>query len=187
MNTTTITSNNETFSQITYNGISILVRDSDSYVNVSKMIIDLTGKKKRVDKLLSNGSWKEYFEEFQTIYSGRPNGHPDYIYKLNIKYNNKTQGWYFDPRLVNYVAIWASPKYAVTVGKIMDSIDKKVHEVLKKKELNDTVENAEPIYNEVVEEITTMNLLDKAWKKCNDSNDFSDYDKMKYIISDKMY
>lgn len=127
MSTTIITSNDETFTQTTYNGISILVRDSDSYVNVSKMLRDLTGRKKRIDKLLSNGSWIEYFDEFKTIYSGCPNGHSDFIYKLNQKYNNKTQGWYFDSRLVNYVAIWAFPKYAITVSSIMDLINERSH------------------------------------------------------------
>ncbi|EAX69292.1 hypothetical protein TVAG_551410 [Trichomonas vaginalis G3] len=57
---------------------------------------------------------------------------------------------YVDPRLVNYIAMWASPKYCIAVGKIMDSIDKKVHEKLDEEELEDTVENAKPLFEEEV-------------------------------------
>ncbi|EAX73863.1 N1R/p28-like protein, putative [Trichomonas vaginalis G3] len=62
----------------------------------------------------------------------------------------QVRGTYVDPRLLNYIAMWASPKYCITVGKIMDSIDKKVHEKLDEEELEDTVENAKPLFEEEV-------------------------------------
>jgi hypothetical protein len=54
------------------------------------------------------------------------NDHPP-NYKIKKGYTGDFQGWYFDQRLVNYVAIWASPKYAVTVGKIMDAVNERYH------------------------------------------------------------
>ncbi|EAX88820.1 hypothetical protein TVAG_300190 [Trichomonas vaginalis G3] len=60
------------------------------------------------------------------------------------------KGYYVHRLLVNTVAMWASPKYCIAVGKIMDSIDKKVHEKLDEEELEDTVENAKHLFEEEV-------------------------------------
>lgn len=52
-----ITCSNETFTQSDYNGFSILIRDSDGYINGTKMVKDIntkTGKNKRLRKILEN-------------------------------------------------------------------------------------------------------------------------------------
>ena len=92
-----------------------------------------------------------------------------YMYDLNkglcVK-NNELRGTYVDPRLINYIAIWASPTYALKVGKIMDSINNKVHDVLEKQHLQDTVENAKPVFNEAVKRISLKIDIDLHNSRC---------------------
>ncbi|KAA6404427.1 MAG: hypothetical protein EZS28_000048 [Streblomastix strix] len=71
MQSTLESNGQETFIKTTYNGIEIIIRKSDQYVNASK------------------GTWVH-------------------------------------PKLVNYIAIWASPKYVSTVGETMDKINETV-------------------------------------------------------------
>ncbi|KAA6313053.1 MAG: hypothetical protein EZS28_055820, partial [Streblomastix strix] len=48
------------------------------------------------------------------------------MYSINKGFDNKFKGYYVHPHLINYVAIWVSSKYAVTVRKIMDKINETV-------------------------------------------------------------
>ncbi|KAA6359116.1 MAG: hypothetical protein EZS28_045357 [Streblomastix strix] len=41
-------------------------------------------------------------------------------------YASEYRGTWIHPKLINYVAIWASPKYASTVGEIMDVINERI-------------------------------------------------------------
>jgi hypothetical protein len=45
------------------------------------------------------------------------------MYEINKGFENKFKGYYIHPHLINYVAIWISPRYAVIVRKIMDKIN----------------------------------------------------------------
>ena len=92
------------------------------------------------------------------------------MYQLNKGFTvkqNELRGTYVDPRLINYIAIWASPTYAIYVGKIMDSINDKVHEVLNEKQLPDTVENAKPVFVDVAKQIApsiqTQSIENQCW------------------------
>ena len=71
----------------------------------------------------------------------------DPMYLLRKGYINELQGTYIDPRLINYIAMWACPKYAVYVGKIMDSINERA----KLKNISDN-ENLNEIINKLNEE-----------------------------------
>jgi hypothetical protein len=51
-------------------------------------------------------------------------------YQLIKGYINDIKGSYVHPKLINYITFWASPKYAVKVGKIMDSINENNMETL---------------------------------------------------------
>ena len=62
---------------------------------------------------------------------------PDLIEKCQNCYAPKYRGTYVHPKLINYIAIWASPKYAIYVGKIMDQINDKVHEKLDEQDKED--------------------------------------------------
>ena len=58
-----ITCSNETFTQSDYNGFSILIRDSDGYINGTKMVKDIntkTGKNKRFYHIVTNKGFVEY-------------------------------------------------------------------------------------------------------------------------------
>jgi hypothetical protein len=58
-----VISSNITFTLSSYNGIDIIIRDKDGYVNASKMVDKLSTKK--FYRLYNNVSWKEYFEEMK--------------------------------------------------------------------------------------------------------------------------
>ena len=75
---------------------------------------------------------------------------PSYFLEKTVP---KYQGEYIHPKLVHFVAEYCSVDYAFTVAEIMDSINDKVHETLKEKELDDTSENAKPIFIEAVKQI----------------------------------
>ena len=66
---------------------------------------------------------------------------------LRKGYINELKGTYVDPRLINYIAMWVSPKYAIYVGKIMDSINERA----KLKNISDN-ENLNEIINKLNEE-----------------------------------
>jgi hypothetical protein len=52
----------------------------------------------------------------------------DLIYELKKAYSNEVKGTYVDERLINFVAIWASPAYACLVGRIMREYNPKQKE-----------------------------------------------------------
>ena len=140
-----ISCNGENFIRGTYNGIEVLIRESDGFINATEMCKQFN---RRFRKIFENHSWQAYYEEFCNEYCVRPNsGEP--VYELKLGFSNSIRGTYVDPRLINYICFWASPRYAIYVGKIMDSINNKVHEVLEEKQLPDTEENAKPVFIEV--------------------------------------
>ncbi|KAA6341374.1 MAG: hypothetical protein EZS28_052464 [Streblomastix strix] len=100
-----------------------MIRQSDGFVNATKLC-DQHHKPFR--HLMKNQFWHDYFdEEQQELECG---GNPPYhlMYEINKGFDNKFKGYYVHPHLINYVAIWVSPKYAVTVRKIMDKINETV-------------------------------------------------------------
>ncbi|KAA6372316.1 MAG: hypothetical protein EZS28_032158 [Streblomastix strix] len=46
--------------------------------------------------------------------------------ELNLKYSTDFRGYYIHPKLINYIAIWASPQFASSVGEIMDVINERI-------------------------------------------------------------
>ena len=143
-----IISNNEKFVNGSYNGISVLIRELDGFINATKLCKQF--KKNRIHKLFENQSWKEYLNEFKHEYYREevvPNS-GEQIYELKKGYINEIRGTYVDPRLINYIAIWASPKYAITVGKIMDNINK-----IGKAKLIDDDTNMKEVLNKLNDEL----------------------------------
>ena len=163
----TITCNGENFIRGTYNGIAVLIREKDGFINATDMCNQFN---KRFRKIFENHSWQAYYEVFRNEYYGSPGmGDPLYLLKKGFA---KVQGTYVDPRLINYICFWASPAYAIYVGKIMDSINDKVHEVLNEKQLQDTPENAKPVFVEVTKQIApsiNQEFLEKQCWGCRDS------------------
>ena len=115
---------------------------------------------KRFRKIFETQSWKSYFDEFKRFYTTSPDlgecSDEAFMYRLNAGIpdsQKELRGMYVDKRLINYIAIWASPVYAIRVGIIMDSINERVHEKLVENNLVDTPENAKPIFNSMVQSI----------------------------------
>ncbi|EAX98010.1 hypothetical protein TVAG_114620 [Trichomonas vaginalis G3] len=80
------------------------------------------------------------------------------FYELTKGVINEFKGIYIHPDLIHFVAEWCSVKYAFYVKDIMDSIDKKVHEKLDEEELEDTVENAKPLFEQEVRKMREKQL-----------------------------
>ena len=149
--------NGESFTRGTYNGISVIIRDKDGYINATEMCRQFG---KRFAKINENHAWQEYYKEFQREYSALPelgvHRPTSFSYQINkgLSTNqNYLRGTYVDPRLINYIAIWCSPKYAVAVGKIMDSINDRVHQELANQNLPDTPENAKPAFDNTINQL----------------------------------
>ena len=142
--------NIETFTKGTYNGIAILIRDKDGYVNAAKLGND----KKEARKFVNSDKFNEICKKWMKIQSGKKLPDPEMTPKYQLlNVSNEFKGTYIHPKLVHFVAEWVDLEYAFTVSEIMDSINDKVHEELNKQQLPDTVENAKPIFNEIAKSI----------------------------------
>ncbi|EAX85108.1 hypothetical protein TVAG_022050 [Trichomonas vaginalis G3] len=144
-------SNGETFTKGTYNGIEVLRRDKDGYINATNMARE-AGKLNHLNRFLNSAKMQEILEFWLKEYGGAKSGSTSKqaFYELTKGVMNEFKGIYIHPDLVHFVAEWCSVKYVFYVKDIMDSIDKKVHEKLDEEELEDTVENAKPLFEQEV-------------------------------------
>ncbi|KAI5529910.1 hypothetical protein TVAGG3_0330340 [Trichomonas vaginalis G3] len=152
-------SNGETFTKGTYNGIEVLRRDNDGYINATKMARE-AGKLNHLNRFLNSAKMQEILEFWLKEYGRAKSGSTSKqaFYELTKGVINEFKGIYIHPDLVHFVAEWCSVKYAFYVKDIMDSIDKKVHEKLDEEELEDTVENAKPLFEEEVRKMCEKQL-----------------------------
>ncbi|KAI5529678.1 hypothetical protein TVAGG3_0326570 [Trichomonas vaginalis G3] len=152
-------SNGETFTKGTYNGIEVLHRDKDGYINATKMARE-AGKLNHLNRFLNSAKMQEILEFWLKEYGGAKSGSTSKqaFYELTKGVINEFKGIYIHPDLVHFVAEWCSVKYAFYVKDIMDSIDKKVHEKLDEEELEDTVENAKPLFEQDVRKMREKQL-----------------------------
>ena len=142
-----ITSNGEKFIKSTYNGFSILIREKDNYINATKMVQEInqiTQKRRQLKKCFQGKDFNDYIEELEKY--NRVKFDPVY-YDLEKGYNKTVSGRYVHPKIINYIAYWASPKYQVIVSKIMDSINERA----KLKNISDN-DNLNEIINKLNEE-----------------------------------
>ena len=122
INTKTITANNETFTYTDYNGISILVRDKDGYVNGTKMAKD--NKKQKFARFIDS----EKVAKFARFRGLDKNVLP-LFYELKDGYTFEITGTYINPKLLNYVAEWINIEYAAKVANLMDLMNEKQHKL----------------------------------------------------------
>ncbi|KAI5507976.1 KilA, N-terminal/APSES-type HTH, DNA-binding family [Trichomonas vaginalis G3] len=129
-------SNGETFTKGTYNGIEVLRRDKDGYINATKMARE-AGKLNHLNRFLNSAKMQEILEFWLKEYGRAKSGSTSKqaFYELTKGVINEFKGIYIHPDLVHFVAEWCSVKYAFYVKDIMDSIDKKVHEKLDEEEI----------------------------------------------------
>ncbi|KAI5521832.1 hypothetical protein TVAGG3_0569820 [Trichomonas vaginalis G3] len=152
-------SNGETFTKGTYNGIEVLRRDKDGYINATKMARE-AGRLNHLNRFLNSTKMQEILEFWMNEYGQAKSGSTSKqaFYELTRGVINEFKGIYIHPDLVHFVAEWCSVKYAFYVKDIMDSIDKKVHEKLDEEELEDTVENAKHLFEEEVRKMCEKQL-----------------------------
>ena len=151
--TTTITnrSSNEEFINGAYNGMEVLIRKRDGYINATKMCLKISEKRKLDNKsdkrfrdFMKSGRWleiKSYFDQMsekRSLARNRANA----IDELYNGYSNELRGHYVHPKLVHFVAEWADLKYAFDVAEIMDSINER---------LRVTGESFETVKDEIIE------------------------------------
>jgi hypothetical protein len=123
--TDTITENNETFTKCSFNGISILIRNKDNYVNAGKMCRDAG---KDFYGLKRGNRWNETVKYWQN--EGAANLlHP--MYELKKGYPC-CQGIYVHKDLIHFVAEFVSLDYSFKVQKIMNAINENDNQNLNK-------------------------------------------------------
>ena len=187
----------ETFTIGTYNGISVLIRDNDGYINATKLGND----KKEARKYVNGDKFDEICNLWMKNRSGKNRPDPEMTPKYQISHaSNEFKGTYVHPDLIHFVAEWVDISYAFTVADIMNSINNKVHEVLEKNELPDTPENAKPAFVEVVKQIAPsvdIGLINKQcwgyrerfheldqWEQDDLRRDVNEYEEMKKRIEE---
>jgi hypothetical protein len=127
MNNTTTTkkqSKGETFTVGTYNGISILIRDKDGYVNITKLVKEINkreGKNKNLRNFLISEKYNEIVNEWRCVQICT-DLEIEVITEL-VNVDNESKGQYMHKELLHFILDWASIKYSFVVKHIMDSIN----------------------------------------------------------------
>ena len=153
---TLTTNSGETFTRGTFNGISVMIRDKDGYINASKLGNDSKPSRHFIKS--------DRFDQICQYWTQRnPSKSPKYI--LNDAPNG-FRGVYVHPDLIHFVAEWVDIEYAFTVADIMNSINNKVHETLEKQHKPDTIENANPIFKAIAKKITLKIDVELVNKQC---------------------
>ncbi|KAK8863667.1 hypothetical protein M9Y10_011355 [Tritrichomonas musculus] len=104
-------------------------------------------------RIYEDKSWNDYFDAFLKEFYAQTDSYKQEkqpIYQLNKGFSikeNELRGTICD-------------------GKVMDSINDKVHDVLEKNHLPDTVENSKPIFNEIAKRITLKIDVDLVNGQC---------------------
>ena len=191
----------ETFTIGTYNGISILIRDKDEYINATKLAARYSENKRRhLERFLKSEDMVgiiQYWTENECKMRRPPFGATNETrpYYQNLRASNEFKGTYVHPDLIHFVAQWVDVSYAFAVKHVMDSINDKVHEVLTSQQLPDTPENAKPAFVEVVKQIApsvNIEIINKqcwgyrerwneldSWEQDDLRRDVNEYQKMK--------
>ena len=124
------------FYEDNYNGIRIICRESDGYINATILCSDYSDLKHFRHFLLTE-KWQEIQENFHD-FIGRKisyglNCNGDLI-KIPALYEvrkgkeyNSVNGYYIHPSLVHFVAEWCSIKYSFQVAEIMNNINQELH------------------------------------------------------------
>ena len=119
-----ITSNGETFTGADYNGVSILIRDKDGYINVTKIYKDNNISRQSFNTYMNSEKWNEICRNFNkfslSVKTDNENNQPFYDIK-NV--TNECRGTYVHPDLVHFVAEWCNISYAFKVSVIMNNIN----------------------------------------------------------------
>ncbi|KAK8897824.1 hypothetical protein M9Y10_000052 [Tritrichomonas musculus] len=160
----TFTANSgETFTRGTFNGISVMIRDKDGYINASK----LGTNSKPSRHFIKSERFNQICQYWTKNRSGRNCPHPNSLPKYTLtNIENDFKGVYVHPDIIHFVAEWVDIEYSFTVSDIMNSINNKVHETLEKQHKPDTVENAKPVFKEIAKKFTLKIDTELVNKQC---------------------
>ena len=163
---------NETFTLSSYNGFKIIIRDSDGFINASDVVKQINKQEKQTKQI------KTLFKSIQ--YQDFENYLKTIIQNENLKYNLndvpiQLRGSYVHPKIINFVCFWCSPKYALLVGEIMDSINEQnttvMNQLIEKlksqaiQDIGDNLENSKYVFIDQVDEDTFKIVYDKKQLK----------------------
>ena len=143
-----VNENNEEFMTGSYNGISIIYRNEDKYVNVSKLCNKVN---KSFYDFKRGKKWQQiiqYWTENEGVGNFRP------LYELHKNYRN-AQGIYIHPDLIHFVAEWVSIEYAFKVKRIMDLINERNQ--IENKSLDDTIKQLQEENSKLKEQLKQSN------------------------------
>ena len=153
------------FVEGTYHGIKVIERVSDRFINATKLCNQFNRKFRKIHE---NHAWQAYLEEFKLEYACRPEM-GGIVDEVKRGYKRDLAGSYVDRRLVNYIAIWASPKYAIKVGKIMDAIDER--NKLTNQTLDETIKDLQKEVEELRKQLAAKSNVIEAQDKLIDIQD----------------
>ncbi|KAA6362271.1 MAG: hypothetical protein EZS28_042202 [Streblomastix strix] len=120
VDTATVMQNNEQFVCASYIGMTILIRQSDGYINVTQFCQQYS---KQIMPLIKQDRWKDYIKAESEENKPELISSESFMYIIDKVYAIDFKVYYVQPILINYIAVWISPKYAVNVRKIVDSIN----------------------------------------------------------------
>jgi hypothetical protein len=117
--------NNENFMNSHYNGISILIREKDGYINVGKLCADFS-KSSDVRRNYYGFKRGGRFKRLENYWINHINNCQTKV-DYEIKGYKRTQGTYIHPDFIHFVAEWLSEEYAFKVMFIMKEINRRAH------------------------------------------------------------
>ena len=192
----TINNVNYEFVNATYNGMEIIYEKTTGYINASSFCKQYN---KRLGRFFEKEDFKEFIRVFKQEYkvsdamaklTWHENNEEWWKFQLNAnipKQHQRLRGVYIDSRIINYLAMWCSPAYLINVNKIMDSINEQVHERLEALQLTETPQNANTVFNLVVDETINAHrfVSDNENSQCYGVREHDNFD---YLTSwDKDY
>jgi hypothetical protein len=143
-------SGSEVFTKATYNGVQVIIRNCDGYVNATKMITtapsdiltaeDRVLKQKNLGQHLGYKHQKEFIEAVFNRLQGKfwgnqfhiPVSLDKMIQPERAGYHPDYQGTYVHPKLTHLVAEYVSMPYRLIVTDVMDAINARNSEALAK-------------------------------------------------------
>ena len=152
--------NNEEFKIGTYNGVSIIYRVSDNYVNAGKLCRDAN---KRIFDFTRREKWNEIVN-YWIKHEQNDVGGNSLLPLIELKKGYpKARGIYIHPDLVHFITEWISIEYSFMVKRIMNLINDR-NRILNKC-LKDTILELQDKLDEALDEIKSKN------KQLNESNE----------------
>ena len=122
MNSVQVEPINDNYEYIQYNAHLRVIHSIKDDLYQAQSIITACNSNKQAYHWFENQSTKELLQEFVSQKSTLGIPGDQKICENRVNLPNELKGMYIHRLLVNYIAIWASPTYAIYVAKLLDSI-----------------------------------------------------------------